>query len=268
MQSATVKPGHFQVGTLKFEIYDSREAAGKAAALAAAEAMRSHTLNGQNLGVIFATGASQLSMLSALTSLPDLPWNRVIGFHMDEYQGMKPDHFASFRRYLREQLVQRVSMKEFHEIDGSTTDPEAVCASYTARLKAAAPKLCLLGIGENGHLAFNDPFVADFKDPRDARVVNLDQVCRQQQVAEGWFPSLDAVPAQAITLTIPALFRVEKLIVSVPGPRKAKIVRRVIEDAVSTACPATILKTHPDATVYLDNESSAEIGDLLASQSK
>ena len=268
MHSTADNPRVFKAGTLKFEIHGSRQAAGNAAALAAAAEMRARTQNGQDLGVIFATGASQLSMLSALTSLPGLPWDRIAGFHMDEYQGMEPDHFASFRRYLREQLVRRVPIKEFHEIDGSSADPEAVCRDYAAQLNAANPRLCLLGIGENGHLAFNDPFVADFNDPHDVRVVSLDRVCREQQVAEGWFPSLEDVPARAITLTIPALFRVDKLIVSVPGSRKAKIVRRVVEEAISTSCPATILKTHPDATVFLDDESSAELGGILESHSQ
>jgi glucosamine-6-phosphate deaminase len=212
--------------------------------------------------VIFATGASQISMLHALTSMPNVPWNHVIGFHMDEYQWMQPDHFASFRRYLRERLSQRVSMKAFREIDGATANPKKVCATYAATLTAANPQLCLLGIGENGHLAFNDPYLCDFNDPDLVRLADLDEACRRQQVAEGWFASLEMVPRQAITLTIPALFRVPKLIASVPGKRKAQIVRRVIEEDISTACPATLLKTHPNATVYLDNESSAELTDL------
>jgi glucosamine-6-phosphate deaminase len=264
MSNTISKPRLFQIKTLKFEIHDSRESAGRAAALAAANEMRLRTQNGMDLGIIFATGASQLSTLHALTSLPDLPWEKIIGFHMDEYLDLKPDHFASFRRYLREQLTERVPIKEFYEIDGSSVDPEAVCNAYAARLRAVGPRLCLLGIGENGHLAFNDPCDADFNDPRDVRVATLDKVCREQQVAEGWFPSLEAVPARAITLTIPTLFRVPKLIVSVPGSRKAKIVRRLIEDEISTACPATLLRTHPDATVYLDNESSVELSNLLA----
>ena len=263
MRTTVIRPRLFQAGTLKFEIYDSRESAGRAAALAAAEEMRHQTQNGLDLGIIFATGASQLSMLQALTAVPGLPWDRIIGFHMDEYQGIEPDHFASFRRYLREQLTERVPIKEFYEIDGSSEDSEAVCQAYAARLKAAEPKLCLLGIGENGHLAFNDPSDADFSDPQAVKVAILDKRCREQQVAEGWFPSLEGVPTRAITLTVPTLFRVPKLIVSVPGSRKAAIVRRVIEDDISTACPATLLKTHPDATVFLDHESSAEMGDIL-----
>jgi glucosamine-6-phosphate deaminase len=250
----------FRAGTLKFEVYESREAAGSAAALAAAEAMRLLTRDGRELAVIFATGASQLAMLRALTSIEGLPWDRITGFHMDEYLGIGADHAASFRRYLREELAGRVGMKAFYEIDGASDDAEAVCAEYAARLREAAPRLCLLGIGENGHLAFNDPFEADFEDARDVRIANLDMECRAQQVAEGWFPSLDAVPARAITLTIPALYRVEKLILSVPGSRKARIVRRVVEEAISAACPATVLKTHGDATVYLDRESAGELG--------
>jgi glucosamine-6-phosphate deaminase len=263
METTVFKPRLFQTGTLKFEIYDSRESAADAAALAAADEMRLRTRDGRDLAVIFATGASQLSMLRALTSLQGLPWSKIIGFHMDEYQGIDSHHFASFRRYLREQLTTRVPIKKFYEIDGSTDDPEAVCKDYASLLKAADPALCLLGIGENGHLAFNDPCEADFNDSRDVRVATLDQKCREQQVAEGWFPSLEEVPAQAITLSIPALFRVPKLIVSVPGNRKAKIVRRLIEEEISTACPATLLRTHPDSTVFLDSESSAELGDIL-----
>jgi glucosamine-6-phosphate deaminase len=261
MQIAT--PRVFRAGTLNFEIYESREAAGEAAALAAASEMRRLSETQRAVAVIFATGASQLSMLHALTSLPNVPWNRTIGFHMDEYQGMQPDHFASFRRYLRERLVERVSMKAFREIDGSTANPQQVCTNYAAALTAANPQLCLLGIGENGHLAFNDPHLCDFNDPDMVRLADLDQACREQQVAEGWFASPEMVPKQAITLTIPALFRVPRLIASVPGRRKAHIIRRVIEDDVSTACPATLLKTHPNATVYLDDESSAELRDLL-----
>ena len=264
MQTQSTETIRFQAGTLKFEVYSSRHAAGRAAAIAAREAMQSLLESRTPLGVIFATGASQLSMLHELTSLHGLPWEQIAGFHMDEYEGIAPDHFASFRRYLREHLVERVPIKEFHEIDGNSPNPERTCIEYAAALKTADPQLCLLGIGENGHLAFNDPYDADFNDPQDVKLVTLDRQCREQQVAEGWFSSVEAVPARALTLTIPALFRVPKLIVSVPGARKAKIVRRVIDEAVSNACPATLLKTHPDATVYLDKESSAELSDLLA----
>jgi glucosamine-6-phosphate deaminase len=181
---------------------------------------------------------------------------------MDEYVGISANHPASFRGYLRERLTGKVPMKEFFEIDGSAPDPELTGREYAERLRSAGPQLCLLGIGENGHLAFNDPLVADFADPLDVKTVQLDEACRRQQVAEGWFGRVEEVPQYAITLTIPALFRVPKLIVSVPGKRKAEIVRRVLEEPVSTRCPATILRTHPDATVYLDLESARELAGL------
>jgi glucosamine-6-phosphate deaminase len=249
-----------QVGTLKVRIYETPQTAGMAAAQAAATAL--HELAARfsiNFGVIFATGASQFFMLEALTSIPDLPWSRVIGFHMDEYEGLETRHFASFRRYLREHLTQRVRMREFSEIDGNQADADLQCRHYAEKLRESNPQLCLLGIGENGHLAFNDPPVADFDDPVDMKLVELDEHCRRQQVAEGWFKNIDEIPARALTLTIPTLFRVPKLILSVPGPRKATIVRRTLEEPITTNCPATILRTHPDATVYLDLQSAAEL---------
>ncbi|MGH9431308.1 MAG: glucosamine-6-phosphate deaminase [Terriglobia bacterium] len=246
-------------GALKLEIYQSRQAAAEAAARVAAESLRSVVRRHSPVGVIFATGASQLETLRALTTMSNIPWDQVIGFHMDEYLGIGPEHPASFRRYLREHLTGRVRLREFHEIDGTTSDPERTCSEYGDRLRSQRPQLCLLGIGENGHLAFNDPAEANFWDSLDAKVVSLDQACRQQQVAEGWFQNLQEVPPQALTLTIPVLMRVPKLIISVPGGRKAKIVSRTLTEAISTDCPATILRTHPNATVYLDEESAAQL---------
>lgn len=254
-----------QAGNLKVEIHPSREAAGRAAASAAADRIRQLVASlpaGRRGGagaVIFATGASQLATLHALTGISEVPWERVTGFHMDEYVGISAGHPASFRRYLRENLTTRVRLHEFFEIDGSAEDAPDVAARYANLLRAHSPELCLMGIGENGHLAFNDPAEANFWDPLDAKVVNLDETCRAQQVAEGWFPDLAAVPRQAVTLTIPALLRVPKLIVSVPGKRKAEIVVRALRDPISTACPATILRAHADATLYLDAESAALI---------
>ncbi len=256
---------NYQVDKLRIEIHPTHEAAGAAAAQAAADALIDIAKRRESLAVIFATGASQLDALRALTAISGLPWSQVRGFHMDEYVGIPADHPASFRRYLRENLTQKVRMQEFFEIDGTASDPEQACKDYAIKLRSADPQLCLLGIGENGHLAFNDPGVADFNDPVDMKVVQLDSACRQQQAAEGWFKSFQDVPEWAMTLTIPALFRVPTLIASVPGPRKAAIVRRALEDSISTACPATLLRTHPDATVYLDRESSAQVMDLLQS---
>ena len=258
-----------RIGSLKVELHASREAAGHAAAEAAADALRELAKTRRDLiTVIFATGASQFETLSALTSFPDLPWSKVRGFHMDEYVGISADHPASFRRDLRERLTQKVRMKEFLEIHGDAPDPAETISTYVEALRTADPRLCLLGIGENGHLAFNDPDVADFRDPVDAKIVRLDRLCRQQQVAEGWFTGIDEVPESAITLTIPALMRVPKLIASVPGARKAKIVRRTLEEPISTACPATILRTHPDVTIYLDRESASELDGAIYTDSE
>lgn len=260
---------HFNAGSLHCEIHPSREAAGAAAAAAAAENMRRlHLASTASFSVIFATGASQLPTLAALTSTDGLPWRSISGFHLDEYAGLSPDHPASFRRYLREHLTQRVRLGEFHEIDGTASDPDRMCSEYIASLRSHDPQLCLLGIGENGHIAFNDPSEANFDDPEGMKLVELDPICRQQQLAEGWFKTLEEVPGRAFTLTIPTVMRVPRLIVSVPGPRKAHVVRRVLEEPISTACPATILRTHPDATVYLDPESAAELDGALRSQAE
>lgn len=260
MQHPSVEAKCFQIENLKIEIYPTREEAGFAAAEAAAAELKSlGRKEGDAIGVIFATGASQLEMLRPLVKIPDLPWDRVCGFHMDEYVGIAKDHRASFRFYLRNELTQHVHMRRFYDVDGNAQNAVKACQDYADALQAAQPQLCLLGIGENGHLAFNDPGVADFSDPHDMKIVALDDECKQQQVAEGWFGSIDEVPTQAMTLTIPALLRVPKLIVSVPGLRKAKIVNRALHEPISTACPATILRTHPDATVYLDEESASEL---------
>jgi glucosamine-6-phosphate deaminase len=259
MEAISQRIGFLQVGTLKVEIYSTSLAAGAAAAEAAADSIKQLAQTAGDVGVIFATGASQINTLSALTSIPGIPWNRIIGFHMDEYINMSPEHAASFRGYLRKRLTSRVSMKEFNEIDGTVADLSKFLEEYAQKLRAANPQLCLLGIGENGHLAFNDPPVADFNDPHDIKIVELDAECRNQQFAEGWFPTFNDVPEQAISLTIPALARVPKLIASVPGPRKAHIVYRALTEPISTNCPATLLRTHPDCTVYLDQDSAKEL---------
>jgi glucosamine-6-phosphate deaminase len=255
----------FEVGTMKLEIHANQKAAGEAAARSAAQALKQLDQTRSAIGVIFATGASQLETLHALTSTPDLPWKKVHGFHLDEYVGMDENHPASFRRYLRENLTRRVPMAEFFEIDGTSSDSDRVRQNYVQQLHEANPQLCLLGIGENGHLAFNDPSEANFNDPDAMKVVTLDTACRQQQLAEGWFERFEDVPKHALTLTIPTLLKVPKLIVSVPGRRKAESVRRTIEDPISTACPATILRSHPDVTIYLDEESASALNGFVPS---
>jgi glucosamine-6-phosphate deaminase len=248
-----------RVGNLVVEAYPSAEAMGQAAAASAAQWIRELAASSETVGVIFATGASQIPTLDALTSIPGLPWDKVIGFHMDEYIGISDQHRASFRRYLRERLTGKVKMRHFFGIDGTAVNAAETCQKYAELLRQHHPQLCLLGIGENGHLAFNDPAEAHFNDPFDIKVVSLDEQCRQQQVNEGWFASVPEVPTRAITLTIPALLRVPRLIASVPGGRKAHIVRRTLTEEISTRCPATILRSSSNATVYLDPASAAEL---------
>ena len=248
-----------QIGNLKIEIHPSRKGAGTAAAEAAAAELKRLARQSERISVIFATGASQIETLRSLVRIPDLPWKDISGFHMDEYVGIPADHIGSFRYYMRQELTECVPIGHFHDVDGNAADPAAFCKEYAETLRSINPQLCLLGIGENGHLAFNDPGFADFDDPEDMKVVLLDEQCKRQQVAERWFRSTEEVPSQAMTLTIPTLLRVPKLIISVPGSRKAKIVYRALYDPISTACPATILRTHPDATVYLDEESAVEL---------
>lgn len=250
----------FRLGKANVEVFANRRMMGKAAAEAAATYIRELARDREEIGVIFATGASQIETLQGLTSMEDLPWDKIVGFHMDEYVGLPIQHPASFRNYLRERLTTRVPMKQFLEVDGNAPDLEKFCQFYSEKLRMVNPQLCLLGIGENGHLAFNDPGVADFNDPADVKVVDLDRMCQAQQVAEGWFGALEEVPKQAVTLTIPALFRVPHLVLSVPGERKAEIMRQVVQDdEISTRCPASILRTHEDATIFLDLESASKL---------
>lgn len=248
-----------EFGNSKVRVDPTARAAGAAAAESVAAAMRELDATQNRIGIIFATGASQIETLHALVSIPGLPWHKVHGIHMDEYVGIDSSHPASFRRYLRERLTRRVSMASFYEIEGDAADLEKIQRDYVENLQAADPQICLLGIGENGHLAFNDPHEADFNDPEPMKVVTLDLACRLQQLAEGWFPTVEDVPKQALTLTIPTLLKVPKLIASVPGERKAAIVRRTLLDPISPACPATILRQHPDLTICLDEASAADL---------
>ena len=176
---------------------------------------------------------------------------------MDEYCGIPGDHPASFRRYMRERIITRVHPREFHEVLGDAPDTAAECDRYAALLGDHPLDLCCLGIGENGHLAFNDPPVADFDDPLDVKIVELDDACRQQQVGEGHFPSVGAVPTTAITVTIPALLRSGTVLAIVPEARKREPVQRAVEGPISTECPASVLRTRPNVTLHLDTDSAA-----------
>ena len=234
---------------------DPAALADAAAADAAAIVRDAVTARGR-ANVMFASGNSQIDFLQRLTTDPALPWPAVTGFHMDEYVGIAGDHPASFGRYMQDRIVARTAIAGFHVIDG-TAPPADECARYAALLDAHPLDLCVMGIGENGHLAFNDPPVADFADPVALKVVRLDDACRRQQVGEGHFPDVDAVPATAITVTIPALLRATRVMVIAPDARKAAPVAAAFTGPVTTACPASVLQTTDHATVYLDPASAA-----------
>jgi glucosamine-6-phosphate deaminase len=243
-------------GSLTVHVDDVDEMA-RDAAVDAAEALRAAIAARGEANVMLATGNSQLAFLVELVQMPDLAWDRVRAFHMDEYVGLAPSHSASFQRYMRERVAARLPFLEFNYLAGDAPDAEAEAARYEALLRAHPLDLCCAGIGENGHLAFNDPPVADFDDPRDVKVVALEPASRHQQVGEGHFATIDDVPTHAITVTIPALLRAYRLVVIVPEARKAAPVRDALYGPISTACPASILRGQANATLYLDLESSA-----------
>lgn len=249
----------FQAGKAQVEIYSSRAAQGEAAAARGLDLVRDAIGRHGHARIIVATGNSQKDVIAALVRSPGIDWNRVEVFHMDEYVGMSADHPASFRRWVRENLITRVHPGRAHLLEGDATDVAAECRRYERLLLDAPIVLCFLGIGENGHIAFNDPHIADFDDPETVKRVALDERCRRQQVGEGHFATLDDVPREALTLTCPALMRSENLICCVPEARKAEAVRRSLEGGITPDCPGSLLRTHPRATIYLDRDSAAQL---------
>ncbi len=244
------------VEAMTVHVHEDGHALAVAAAGEAAGVLRDALGTRGAANAMFASGNSQLDFLDVLTRLPDIDWSRITGFHMDEYCGIDGDHPASFRRYMRERIVDRIHPREFHEIRGDTGDPAAECERYAGLLREYPLDLCCLGVGENGHLAFNDPPVADFDDPLDVKVVELDDACRRQQVGEGHFASVHDVPRQAVTVTIPALLRARRVLAVVPEARKREPVERALNGPVATACPASILRTRANVTLHLDRASA------------
>ena len=229
---------------------------GQVAARDIGEAIRSGLRGKEHLRIILAAAPSQSDMLAALRREPDIEWQRVTAFHMDEYIGLPADAPQSFANWLRQAFVDHLPFERFEPIDPGV-DPQAACRTYAALIAEAPIDLVLLGIGTNGHLAFNDP-PANLQSPLSVEVVTLDCMCREQQVLDRCFPVLEAVPLQAITLTIPTLLAARELFCCVPGRHKRAAVQAMLEQPVSGACPATALRTHSACSVYLDRESSPE----------
>lgn len=244
---------------LPVEIYQDNETLGQAAAAQAGTLLSNILAVKPAANLIVATGNSQLTFYRSLVSLAGIDWGRVRIFHMDEYVGMRQDHPASFRRFLHEKLVDCVHPAEFFGVNGNAPDPLAECARYSDLLRRYPADLVCLGIGENGHIAFNDPPFADFQDRAWVKVVQLDSRSRQQQVGEGHFALLDEVPTHAITLTIPALLAAQAMLAIVPERRKNEAVQKALAGPITTTCPASILRTASHARLYLDLESASLI---------
>jgi glucosamine-6-phosphate deaminase len=244
-------------GRATVAVHEDRPSLGRAAAARVAQWLRERVARDGRAAAIFASAPSQNEFLAALREDDSIPWPQITAFHLDEFIGLEEGHPASFRRFLEERLFDHVEVGEFHGLDGGAPNPEAECARYAALLAEETPGLAILGIGENGHLAFIDPPECDFFEPLAVRVVALDEACRAQQVHEGAFPGIEDVPRHALSLTIPALLRVPEAVVIVPGPAKRAAVQAALDGPVTCACPASILRRHPDATVFLDRDSAA-----------
>ncbi|MEP7337145.1 MAG: 6-phosphogluconolactonase [Acidobacteriota bacterium] len=231
---------------------------GAAAATAvAAEILRLIAERGRAIG-IFASTISHVEFPDELVKAKGIEWTRAVGFHTGEYLGLEEDAPQSSRKFLLDRLVLRVPMAEFHGIRGEAANPDAVCANYAAMLKSRPPDFAILEIGENGHLAFIGPSDCDFNDPAAVKIVALDEACRQQQVSDGAFARLEDAPRRAISLTIPTFMACQHLFVIACGVRKQRAVRDAIEGAISESCPASILRTHPGAHLFLDREAAGK----------
>ena len=240
---------------MQIRIFENKQTAGRAAAEHAANSLRAAIKARGAARIVAATGASQFEFLEALTSAPGISWGRVELFHLDEYVGLPITHPASFRKYLLERLIQKTGITQYHFLDGEG-DPQAVAKMIGSELLSKPVDIAFAGIGENGHLAFNDP-PADFQTEEAYLVVALDEACRQQQVNEGWFAKLADVPARGISMSIRQILRAKELIAIVPEARKARAVKACFEGEISPLAPASMLRTHPNTTVYLDRESAA-----------
>lgn len=247
-----------QIERLEIYRFPTRKSMGEAAGRAVADWLRDRLSRQERVRMVFAAAPSQSEFLAALVSAASIDWRRVTAFHMDEYIGLAADAPQRFSHFLSEHLFHRVWPGEVHLI-ASEGDPQKLCQDYAALIMAAPLDAVCLGIGENGHLAFNDPPVADFHDPATVKPVFLDEACRQQQVNDGCFPTLEQVPVQALTLTIPTLMAADRLFCIVPGAAKRQAVTRTLYDPVNTACPATILRCHPSCTLFTDTDACPEV---------
>ena len=246
----------YKVDKLSVEIYENRMLMGEAAERDIKAKMAELLKEKAEINMIFAAAPSQNDVLKALVEDKEIEWNRVNAYHMDEYIGLDKNAPQGFGNFLKEHIFGLVPFKSVNYIDITATDPEKEAERYGKLLDENPTDIVIMGIGENGHIAFNDPPVADFKDKRTVKPVKLDEVCRQQQVNDGCFESIDKVPTHAMTLTVPTLVKAPYLFCIVPASTKAKSVYETLNGSIDEDCPASILRTHDNAKLYLDNESS------------
>jgi glucosamine-6-phosphate deaminase len=247
----------FKVDELNVFIFDTRDEIGRAAADDAEARINRVIAEKGEATLVLAAAPSQNEVLANLKDA-DVDWTKVRALHLDEYIGLPEDHEAGFGNFLRRAIFNDLPFKAVHYLYECDIDPETICENYSILLKKYPPDLVLLGVGENGHLAFNDPAVADFEDPLLVKIVELDDICRMQQVNDGCFASFDEVPEKAITLTMRALINIKEKVAVVPGKNKAPAIDRMLNGEISTECPASILRTAKSATLYLDAESASQ----------
>jgi glucosamine-6-phosphate deaminase len=248
----------FQIDNLSVQIYGQTKEMGAAAADYVQEKLSAAIRDRGMANLILATGASQFAFLEALQNKL-IDWGKITVFHLDEYKGISEAHPASFRRYLKERILDKVAPKKIYFLNGDAADLQLEIKNYDNALQAHPIDIACIGIGENGHIAFNDPAVADFKDPKLVKVVELDEACRNQQLGEGWFPTYADVPKEAVTLTITAIMNCRAISCVVPDKRKAQAVYNSLYGEIATSCPASILRTHPETVLFLDRESASMI---------
>jgi glucosamine-6-phosphate deaminase len=240
---------------VKVKVFSDKNLLAHAAVVQASELLRSAITEKGYARIIAATGAAQFEFLELLTKRADIDWTRVEMFHLDEYLDLPASHPASFRRFLQERLIDKTGITRFHLLDGES-DPQSVIAEVSAEIRKAPIDVAFVGIGENGHLAFNDP-PADFETEEAYIVVDLDDSCRRQQLGEGWFKSLDEVPRQALSMTIKQVLKARNIIAIVPDARKAQAVAKCFNGEISPMAPSSILRTHTNTVIYLDKNSAA-----------
>ncbi|MBN1479094.1 glucosamine-6-phosphate deaminase [candidate division KSB1 bacterium] len=248
----------FQIEQLRVHVYATKEQMSQKAAEFVTKKLNEAIEHKGCATLILATGASQFEFLDFLKRT-QIDWSKITVFHLDEYKDMTIEHPASFRKYLQERILDDVKPANVHFLQGDADNSEKEVQRYEALLKQHEIDIACIGIGENGHLAFNDPPVADFNDPRLVKVVELDETCRRQQLGEGWFPRLADVPTHALSLTIPAIMRCKAISCVVPDERKAPAVRAALLGDISTKCPASVLRRHADAVMWLDEKAASQL---------